>query len=47
MKQGDYLANLMYVYWVKHGIEPSKIYKMSIGERLLIRAFYAIESENK
>lgn len=42
--EGDAKANLMYYAWVKHGIEPSKIYSMSDGELKVIRAFYIMET---
>lgn len=45
--EGDFMANIMYYAWSKHGIKPSEIYNMSHGEKSLIRAFYIIEMEQR
>lgn len=37
------MAKLMYDAWRKHGVEPSKIYKMSSGELIILKAFYLYE----
>jgi hypothetical protein len=30
-------------YWTRHGIRPSVLFNMPMGERLVIRAFYEHE----
>lgn len=35
----------MYYYWTRHGIRPSVLFDMPIGERQVIRAFYEHERE--
>ena len=34
---------MMYYYWTRHGIRPSVLFNMPIGERLVIRAFFEHE----
>ena len=35
----------MYYYWTRHGIRPSVLFNMPMGERLVIRAFFEHERE--
>ncbi len=35
----------MYYYWTRHGIRPSVLFNMPMGERQIIRAFYEHERE--
>lgn len=35
----------MYYYWTRHGIRPSVLFNMPLGERLMVRAFYERERE--
>ncbi len=35
----------MYYYWTRHGIRPSVLFDMPIGERQVIRTFYEHERE--
>ena len=46
MEEGDLMANLMYYSWVRHGIKPSEIYKMSDGELKILKTFYIYENKN-
>lgn len=41
------MAHIMFYAWCKHGIKPSDIYKMSDGEKSLLRAFYIVEMEKR
>ena len=34
---------MLYYYWTRHGIRPSVLYNMPLGERMVIRAFYEFE----
>lgn len=34
---------MMYYYWTRHGIRPSVLFNMPMGERLVIRAFFEHE----
>ena len=36
---------MMYYYWTRHGIRPSVLFNMPMGERLVIRAFFEHERE--
>jgi hypothetical protein len=36
---------MMYYYWTRHGIRPSVLFNMPMGERQVIRAFYEYERE--
>jgi hypothetical protein len=36
---------MMYYYWTRHGIRPSVLFHMPLGERVMIRAFYEHERE--
>lgn len=38
---------MMYYYWRYGRIRPSQIYEMLAGEKLLLRAFYELEVEEK
>ena len=35
----------MYYYWTRHGIRPSVLFNMPMGERQVIRAFFEYERE--
>lgn len=39
------MARVMFDAWIKHGVRPSEIYKMSDGELKVLRAFYIIEKQ--
>jgi hypothetical protein len=36
---------MMYYYWTRHGIRPSVLFNMPLGERQIIRAFYEHERD--
>ena len=36
---------MMYYYWTRHGIRPSVLFDMPMGERQVIRAFFEHERE--
>ena len=38
---------MLYHYWKRHGILPSVLYNLPIGEKIVLRAFYEREMEEK
>jgi hypothetical protein len=37
---------MLFYYWKRHGILPSVLFNLPIGEKLVIRAFYEQEIED-
>lgn len=38
---------MMYYYWKTKGIRPSEFYNMPYGEKIVIKAFYELEIDEK
>jgi hypothetical protein len=38
---------MLYHYWIRHGILPSVLYNLPVGEKIVLRAFYEHEMEEK